>query len=98
MSRHGDKVCQWLAASLWISLDSDFLHHSNNWLSQYNWNIVESGIKYHNPHPPLPRINNFELTDFHYDDNVLFQGIEQIKNEVEDPGEQMIDSIHGHGR
>jgi hypothetical protein len=46
----------------------------------------------------LPRINNFELTDFHYDDNVLFQGIEQIKNEVEDPGEQMIDSIHGHGR
>ena len=69
-----------------------------NWLSQYNWNIVESGIKYHNPHPPLPRINNFELTDFHYDDNVLFQGIEQIKNEVEDPGEQMIDSIHGHGR
>ena len=65
---------------------------------QYNWNIVESGIKYHNPHPPLPRINNVELTDFHYDDNALFQGIEQIKNEVEDPGEQMIDSIHGHGR
>lgn len=28
---------------------------------------------------------------------VLTKGIEQIKNEVEDPGEQMIDSIHGHG-
>ena len=21
------------------------------WLPQYNWNIVESGIKYHNPNP-----------------------------------------------
>ncbi|CAC5411326.1 MINDY3_4 [Mytilus coruscus] len=28
---------------------------------------------------------------------ILTKGIEQIKNEVEDPGEQFIDSIHGHG-
>ena len=24
-----------------------------NWLPQYNWNIVESGIKHHNPNPNL---------------------------------------------
>lgn len=28
---------------------------------------------------------------------VLTKGIQQIKNEMEDPGEQLIDSIHGHG-
>ncbi|XP_069110712.1 ubiquitin carboxyl-terminal hydrolase MINDY-3-like [Argopecten irradians] len=28
---------------------------------------------------------------------VLTKGIEQIKNEVEDPGESLIDCIHGHG-
>lgn len=28
----------------------------------------------------------------------VFQGIEQIKNEVEDPGEPLIDGIYGHGR
>ncbi|OWF51042.1 hypothetical protein KP79_PYT19576 [Mizuhopecten yessoensis] len=28
---------------------------------------------------------------------ILTKGIEQIKNEVEDPGESLIDSIHGHG-
>ena len=40
-----DKVCQWLAAGLWFSLGI--------WLPppQYNWNIVESGIKHHNPDP-----------------------------------------------
>ena len=26
------------------------------------------------------------------------QGVEQIKNEVEDPGTALIDGIHGHGR
>ncbi|XP_064613700.1 LOW QUALITY PROTEIN: ubiquitin carboxyl-terminal hydrolase MINDY-3-like [Liolophura sinensis] len=28
---------------------------------------------------------------------VLTKGVEQIKNEVEDPGEALIDGIHGHG-
>ena len=28
----------------------------------------------------------------------VIQGIEQIKNEVEDPGEALIDGVHGHGR
>ncbi|XP_053373722.1 ubiquitin carboxyl-terminal hydrolase MINDY-3-like [Mercenaria mercenaria] len=28
---------------------------------------------------------------------ILTKGIEQIKNEVEDPGEPLIDGIHGHG-
>ena len=29
---------------------------------------------------------------------LLLQGVEQIKNEVEDPGTALIDGIHGHGR
>ena len=29
---------------------SSFLHQQN-WLPWYNWNIVESGIKHHNPNP-----------------------------------------------
>ena len=33
-----DKVCQWLEVVF-----SGFLHQSN-WLPQYNWNIVESGL------------------------------------------------------
>ena len=27
----------------------------------------------------------------------LFQGVEQIKNEVLDPGERLIDPLYGHG-
>ena len=27
-----------------------------------------------------------------------YQGIDQIKNEVEDPSEPLIDGMHGHGR
>ena len=34
-----DKVCQWLATGLWFP----------DWLPRYNWNIVESGVKYHKP-------------------------------------------------
>ena len=29
---------------------SSFLHQLN-WPPRYNWNIVESGIKHHNPNP-----------------------------------------------
>jgi hypothetical protein len=39
-----DKVCQWLVEGRWFSLD--FLHQQN-WLPQYHWNIVESGVKHH---------------------------------------------------
>ena len=31
-------------------------------------------------------------------DFLVLQGVEQIKNEVEDPGTALIDGIHGHGR
>jgi len=34
-----DKVCQWLT--------------TGQWFSEYNWNIVESGAKHHNPNPQL---------------------------------------------
>ena len=41
---------------MWFSLPgySGFLHQSN-WPPRYNWvlNIVESGVKHHNPNPPI---------------------------------------------
>ena len=30
---------------------------------RYNWNIVESGIKHHNPTPPPPHWNNSPRVD-----------------------------------
>jgi len=43
-----DKVCQWLAPlrSVVFSRYSGFLHQKN-WPPRYNWNVVESGVKYH---------------------------------------------------
>jgi hypothetical protein len=44
-----DQVCQWLEADRWFSPGTpDFLHQWN-WPPWYSWNIVESGIKHHNP-------------------------------------------------
>jgi hypothetical protein len=40
-----DKVCQWLVTGRWFSPVSS----TNQTDSQYNWNIVESGAKHHNP-------------------------------------------------
>ena len=48
------KFYQWLATSQWFS--SGTLISSTNWLPWYNWNIVESDIKHHNPLTPLYRI------------------------------------------
>jgi hypothetical protein len=47
-----DNVCQWLAAGRWFSPGAlnSFLHQWN-WQPRYNWNIVESGVKHHNPNP-----------------------------------------------
>ena len=52
-----DKVCQCLATG--FSWYSGFLHQLN-WLSRYNWNIVESGVKHHKPHQ-LIRLYNLLL-------------------------------------
>ena len=40
---------------------SSFLHQYN-WLPPYNWNIVESGIKHHNPNPYYRSKLNFHET------------------------------------
>ena len=40
-----DQVCQWLATGRWFSPCTPV-----SWPPRYNWNIVESGIKYHNLH------------------------------------------------
>ena len=46
-----DKVCQWLATGQWFSLGTRFPPPIKLDMPQYNWNIVESGIKHHNPYP-----------------------------------------------
>ena len=42
-------------SSVVFSVYSDFLHQYN-WTPLYNWNIVESGVKHHNPNKILCKI------------------------------------------
>jgi hypothetical protein len=44
-----DKVCQWLAARRWFS--PGIFIHQKILPPRYNWNIVENGLKNHNPNP-----------------------------------------------
>ena len=48
------KVCQWLVTDQWFTpgtlVSSTNETDRHEW---YNWNIVESGIKHHNPNPEL---------------------------------------------
>jgi hypothetical protein len=44
-----DKVCQWLATGRWFSSGTTVSSTNKNWLPQYSWNIVESGVKHHHP-------------------------------------------------
>jgi hypothetical protein len=46
-TRCSHKVCQWLATGRWFSQGT--LVTPPIKLPRYNWNIVESGIKYHKP-------------------------------------------------
>jgi hypothetical protein len=45
-----NKDCQWLAAGRWFSLSTP-IFSTNKTESRYNWNIVESGVKHHDPKP-----------------------------------------------
>ena len=45
-----EKVCQWLAADQWFSRVLRF-PPPINLATTNNWNIIESGIKHHNPIP-----------------------------------------------
>ena len=45
-----EKVCQWLAADQWFSCVLRF-PPPINLATTNNWNIIESGIKHHNPIP-----------------------------------------------
>ena len=42
------QVCQWLATGQWFSLGTP-VSSTNKTDGQYNWNIVESGVKHHKP-------------------------------------------------
>ena len=44
-----DKVCWRLAADRWFSSGTHVSSAKKNW--RYSWNIVESGVKHHNPKP-----------------------------------------------
>jgi len=46
-----DKVCQWLTAGWWFSSGTPVSSTNKTWPPWYNWNIVESGVKHHNPNP-----------------------------------------------
>jgi hypothetical protein len=43
-----DKVCQWRTTGQWFSPGTP-VSSANKTDSQYNWNIVESGVKHHKP-------------------------------------------------
>ena len=51
-----DKVCQWLAAGQWFSPGTSVSSTNKTDPPYYYWNIVESGIKHHNPNPPLDNV------------------------------------------
>ena len=47
-----DKVFQWLVTCRWISPATPVSSTNKNWPPRYNWNIVESGVKHHEPNQP----------------------------------------------
>ena len=47
-----DKVCQWLAAYRWFSSGTT-VSSTNKSDRRYSWNIIESGVKQHNPNPTI---------------------------------------------
>ena len=46
-----DKVCQWLATGQWFFSGYSRFPTPIKLITWYNWNIVESGVKYHKPKP-----------------------------------------------
>ena len=46
-----DKFCQWLATGQWFSLGTLVSSINKKCPPLYNWIIVESGVKHHNPNP-----------------------------------------------
>jgi len=57
------QVCQWLVAGKWFSPDTP-VSSNKNWLPQYNWNMFESGFKYHNHNPYFLYIFHVKLQIF----------------------------------
>ena len=45
-----DTVCQWLVAGRWLSPGTPV---SSNNITDRHWNIVENGVKHHNPNPVI---------------------------------------------
>ena len=48
-----DQVCQWLATCRWFFYGHFGFLHQWNWPPRYNWNIIESGVKHHNPNAEI---------------------------------------------
>jgi hypothetical protein len=48
-----NQVCQWLAAGQGFSPSTLVSSAKKKQTPRYNWNIVESGIKHHNPNPQV---------------------------------------------
>jgi hypothetical protein len=69
-----DKVCQWLVAGRWFSPGTPVSSTNKKWPPQYNSNIVESGVKHHNPNPWISkRTRVCVFTRFHIDNQVVYK-------------------------
>jgi hypothetical protein len=75
--------CTWYNIMLWsLSVTCDRsvvfseysgLLHQQNWLPQYNWNIVENGVKHPNPNPKFTLSTFSNLTKYVKDYRLLPQ-------------------------
>jgi hypothetical protein len=47
--------------------------HQKNWPPRYNWNIVESGVKQHNPYPYYHDVLNTTLVSINQSRSCVFR-------------------------
>ena len=52
-----DKVCQWLTAGQWFSPGTPVTSTNKTDRHDYSWNIVESGVKHHEPNLYIMSVN-----------------------------------------
>ena len=82
-TRHKHKLCRGPYRGFLISTQFytvTFNEHFNPVSLVYNWNIVESGVKYHTP-SPIPYINGSALSDIFFyscSHNVLWYNISHV--------------------
>jgi hypothetical protein len=56
-----DQVCQWLVTGWWFSQGTMASSTNKTDCHDINWNIVESGIKHHNPNSLIVDCSNLKI-------------------------------------